>query len=403
MKIIIALIAIAFTCNIMQAQKTKTLQLSQNNIDFKCGFFDAGKLPNNFKTPKDVGLVPETEALQWMNNIVNQICEVVGLQNRYILKSVPNLDNCQAVCYNNINGQDRFIEFGMPFLKKYQDLTKNNWFVIGVAAHEIGHHLNGHSVRGYGSRPNIELEADEFAGFIMQRLGAPLQDAQAIFSFIIDNGEDNYTHPARKNRYDAIKKGWDNAAGKTTYQTLMFNKADDYYFANSKIEAAKASNNNEAKMNFINEALNDVPNYAEALSLKGLVFLDMGYTDSANIYTSNALLNDGSIPSLYYNRSLCLYKLKKYNEALETLNLILKYRPAQLYYYLLKGKIAWAQKNKLLALESLNIACSTLATTQKIEALNTRANIYLQLGQLDNYKKDIEEVKKINAELARMN
>ena len=36
-----------------------------------------------------------------------------------------------------------------------------------LLAHEVGHHLNGHTIHRGGSTPELELEADEFAGFIL--------------------------------------------------------------------------------------------------------------------------------------------------------------------------------------------------------------------------------------------
>ncbi|MEP6847047.1 MAG: hypothetical protein ABI861_13635, partial [Panacibacter sp.] len=74
-------------------------------------------------------------------------------------------------------------------------------------AHEIGHHLSGHTLLQGGSRPDLELEADRFSGYILYKMGATLDDAQiAIKIFSSDNSSS--THPAKKSRLVAITNGW---------------------------------------------------------------------------------------------------------------------------------------------------------------------------------------------------
>jgi hypothetical protein len=63
--------------------------------------------------------------------------------------------------------------------------------------------------------PKIELEADEFAGFVLHKLGATLQESQAVMKFIAKS-QASKTHPARHDREEAIKAGWGNAGQITT-------------------------------------------------------------------------------------------------------------------------------------------------------------------------------------------
>ena len=74
-------------------------------------------------------------------------------------------------------------------------------------AHEIAHHLSGHTITPGGSRPEIELEADKFSGFVLQKMGAPLIAATQM---IMTVGSDHAspTHPAKQQRADAIREGW---------------------------------------------------------------------------------------------------------------------------------------------------------------------------------------------------
>jgi Zn-dependent protease with chaperone function len=82
---------------------------------------------------------------------------------------------------------------------------------MALLAHEVGHHLNGHTLRRGGSKPALELEADEFAGYILGQLGATLQQSQNVMNYIAKD-EASSTHPSRSSRMLAIEKGWDKAA-----------------------------------------------------------------------------------------------------------------------------------------------------------------------------------------------
>src|SRR5690606_15837069 len=59
-----------------------------------------------------------------------------------------------------------------------------------------------------GSRPDIELEADEYSGFILAKLGADLPSSQKAMSTFGSNSASG-THPATNDRLIAIKKGWE--------------------------------------------------------------------------------------------------------------------------------------------------------------------------------------------------
>jgi len=48
------------------------------------------------------------------------------------------------------------------------------------------------------ANPHIELEADEFAGFVLHKLGATLKESQEVMLYISTN-EASKTHPAAMN------------------------------------------------------------------------------------------------------------------------------------------------------------------------------------------------------------
>jgi hypothetical protein len=95
--------------------------------------------------------------------------------------------------------------------------SKDKWSVIALIAHEMGHHMIGHTSRRGGSKPELELEADEFAGSILYKLGATLEQSQSVMHFIAKK-EGSKTHPGRDARLSAIEEGWRKAA--TSQETI---------------------------------------------------------------------------------------------------------------------------------------------------------------------------------------
>jgi len=57
-----------------------------------------------------------------------------------------------------------------------------------------------------------ELEADEFSGFVLRKIGATLSEAQTAMK-VIGNDRATSTYPAADTRLASIAKGWKNADG----------------------------------------------------------------------------------------------------------------------------------------------------------------------------------------------
>jgi Fibrobacter succinogenes major domain (Fib_succ_major) len=154
-------------------------------------------------------------SLQFTSNadaerVVDKILNQVGLKRNFIVMSCPYIENALALNMPSDLGLLRYIVYDNAFLERVNNSTNTDWAAISILAHEVGHHLNGHTLDGTGSRPNTELEADEFSGFAMYKLGASLSEAQAAMSEL-QNESGSSTHPPKVERLLAIKKGWNNA------------------------------------------------------------------------------------------------------------------------------------------------------------------------------------------------
>lgn len=136
--------------------------------------------------------------------IVIEIMNAVGLKPNFILKPAK-VTNIEA----SVSKHQRYILYNPEFISWINNTCKDQWTAIALLAHEIGHHLNGHTLKRRGNN-RLELEADEFAGFVLNKLGASLEQSQHIMNYIAKTQESE-THPARADRMLAIKTGWNKA------------------------------------------------------------------------------------------------------------------------------------------------------------------------------------------------
>ncbi|MDB5236825.1 MAG: hypothetical protein JWR44_3818 [Hymenobacter sp.] len=141
-------------------------------------------------------------------DVIREITDAVGLKARFELRSTREVDNAAAVVYNG----KRFLLYNPDFLNAVNRAGHTDWAGISILAHEMGHHLNGHTLRAGGSQPADELEADEFSGFVLRKLGASLAQAQAAMASVPDDGG-SATHPGRTPRLASISQGWQRANG----------------------------------------------------------------------------------------------------------------------------------------------------------------------------------------------
>jgi hypothetical protein len=165
-------------------------------------------MPVNTNNQYGIGISGDTSMMKYsdVREMLQDILDVTGLQTDIKLKEADVL-NIEA----SISHRKRYISYNPTYIASLNKITRNKWSVMTLLAHEVGHHLNGHTIRKGGSTPELELEADEFAGFILQKLGATLQESQNVMHYI-SKAQESRTHPAKNSRLDAIEKGWNKAA-----------------------------------------------------------------------------------------------------------------------------------------------------------------------------------------------
>lgn len=157
-----------------------------------CSYFGE-ELPEQLTT-----FVSDKEA----EDVIRSIIRSSGLVPNFEIKAA-GVPNAAAV----IQGGKRFILYDQYFVRTLTQKAGTKWAAISVMAHEIGHHLNGHTLSAGGSRPKIELEADYYSGFVLQKMGASIEESRKAME-VFGSPTGSTTHPARHDRLAAIANGW---------------------------------------------------------------------------------------------------------------------------------------------------------------------------------------------------
>ncbi|AVO49997.1 hypothetical protein C6568_12590 [Melaminivora suipulveris] len=143
--------------------------------------------------------------------VVAEIMKYTGLPANFVVVEgqVPNA--AAIIMLDDRKVPRRVIAYNSSFMGEVIRATRaNNWAPVSIMAHEIGHHLSGHTIVPGGSQPPIELESDKFSGFVLYKMGAPLKDAQNAIATLVPE-QDGATHPGRRKRLSAIADGWTQA------------------------------------------------------------------------------------------------------------------------------------------------------------------------------------------------
>ena len=200
-------------------------------------------------------------------NALDRILSVIGASKRFVLQPCDNINNAVATSYKGI----RYILYDRDFIDSLG--SGDNWSNLFILAHEVGHHINGHSLdlvlyasevvepESLSSNRQQELEADEFAGFILSRLGASYEESIAVVNLLPENEDDKFsTHPSRAKRLNAVKTGYSKAQGDEKIVipgSFEIKTAEEYFYSGREKET---SGNKAGALIAYNRAIQFNPN-----------------------------------------------------------------------------------------------------------------------------------------------
>jgi hypothetical protein len=146
-----------------------------------------------------------------LEKICNDILKKVGINDKnFRIISCNSVYNALAFNYKD----ERFIvadQNFLNFLNNRNEKVNDYWFYLFILSHEIGHHLNGHTLKNAPSledKRKQELECDKFAGMILRKYNAKESIVVDILKKIPHPETDNSTHPTLDKRISAALKGY---------------------------------------------------------------------------------------------------------------------------------------------------------------------------------------------------
>ena len=139
---------------------------------------------------------------------LEEIMEFTGLPPNFELKAT-NVPNAAAA----LQGNKRYIFYNQRFMQRISRSTQSDWTAFSILAHEIGHHLSGHTLADDTDRHVVELQADRFSGYILYQMGATQEQALLALNELADE-ESTPTHPSKYDRELAVLAGWNQAKEK---------------------------------------------------------------------------------------------------------------------------------------------------------------------------------------------
>lgn len=185
---------------------------------FICSGLQAQKeTPCGFKIPPKSSMRSNFSSVYEARDIVNTMLDTIHWKENFRLQEQNGMNNAYATIIRNV----RYIVYDNDFLEALDGYAATKWASISVMAHEMGHHYYNHVVSGQGSTVPTEIEADAFSGYIMNKLGATLDQSLAAMNSIASDRASS-THPGKKDRLAAITRGWNQAKNepvKTTTTT----------------------------------------------------------------------------------------------------------------------------------------------------------------------------------------
>ncbi|MEM8934057.1 MAG: hypothetical protein AAGE94_22890, partial [Acidobacteriota bacterium] len=131
----------------------------------------AGPVPCRSFTADEVEAIPTYDPSPDVVALVGEILALSNLApNRFVVRAA-NVENAAAVL---CDGEERLLYNPVLF---HQLLGESIWTARTILAHELGHLILDHPLAVTERRTNLELEADQFAGGMICKLGGTLGQA----------------------------------------------------------------------------------------------------------------------------------------------------------------------------------------------------------------------------------
>ena len=288
------------------------------------------------------------------DNALDKILNVIGASKNFVLTPCSEINNAMATSYKGI----RYILYDKAFMKLINSKT-NDWASLFILAHEVGHHINGHTLdltmyaggvleaKTLEIRRKQEIEADEFAAFILAKLGAPLNSLESSIALISSDKDDTYsTHPSKSKRLNAVRTGYNKAGTSRTNNDYVVDNStmsvEQYY--NRGIKRMDSKDYYGAIQDF-NQALRIKPDYELAYFQRAYSKYELpDYSGALRDYSKYIELDPDDV-SAYNNRGIAKDDLKDYYGAIADYTKAIELNPDYASAYNNRGNVKFNLKD----------------------------------------------------------
>lgn len=400
-----------------------SISFAQDDESYYCGYVtshSADQLCNMFRIS---AFASDQEAV----GAVDKILDPLGLKRNFVVESCPDIDNAIAATINGV----RYILYDHEFMAQANS-ENSDWSSLSILAHEVAHHLNGHTLSHERKTPEKkrkqELEADEFSGFVLFKLGATLEQAQMAMMNMSAEFDDTYSsHPSRSKRLAAIQEGFEHAESQSNLKKVIKVKdtdgAEAYFNEGKQLYRDEKYNEAVIKLSFalelnnqysqaycyrgdayneleryqdaikdFNKALEYSPDYPWAYNLRGITKKDLkDYVGAIEDYTRAIELSpDYEAP--YYNRGYAYRKIDEYDQAILDYTKAIELDPDDAENY--NGRAIAYKRNGDYEMAVHDYSMAINLTPDEAYLYNNRGNARTSLDQTDiamnDYNKAIE-------------
>jgi|GEM_PF-1712418 len=352
----------------------------------------------NFAAADTLAEVYTYESSSEAKQIIERVMQVNVLPQNFIIKSA----DCNNALATTL-GKQRYILYSTSFLENFKKEANTKWAAYCVLAHEIGHHLSNHDLEESNPavRKKFELEADKFAGGILFRLGATLEEAQAgINTFSLESA--SQTHPPKRARLEALAVGWKQAEEQADQQVNTGNAAAPDSDEKELYKQALAEKDPFAAIELLDQAIELKEDYADAYLERGIRKIDIEDVDPIRVNYSYAVEDlDVYIsmrpknPIAYAERGYAYYHLNRDTLAMADFNRAIRLDAKCVDAYYGRAWMKIGKNEEDAALKDLEKIIQIKPTYT--EAYYVHGNIHYGWGEYEKAIADFDKVLKVDS------
>ncbi len=199
-------------------------------------------------------------------------------------------------------------------------------------------------------------------------------------------------------RLNLLPAGDTKRAREVLDQAIAVEQGDPQTRAKARITRAGLEDDNEKRLDDLNEAVRLAPGDPVAVRARGLVHADMGKYDLALADFDTAIKLEPEHAPTYEAKAMVLTKQEKYEAALAALAEASKVEPKSVEPLVQRARVHAMQMKLQAALNDLNKAYGM--EPDNLAVLLLRAGIYQELEEYDKAMGDVEQILKLSPGLA---